>query len=192
MKEFEIIIDTPNNPLVVKSMFDLYYICRMSYEFWIEKSIKDTSDIHALKKEFDALNIPNLSEEEAYIMLDKIDTTKHIKDYTLYELVCIHNACGSLLKILCKRLDTDSDMMNSVAAVDVILAQVCNMYIGIPKNHAIISCIWKMGQHLPSGHEYIDVADEMFKYDYTFGHKTITDIAHDLFDDLIKLYKGGN
>lgn len=190
MKEFKMVVEYENDTKEIKSMFDLYVICRHSYENWLMKSIPNTTDIFALKKEFEALKIENLSEEECYKLLDKVDKTKPIKDYSLYELVCVHNACASLLVLLCKDLDRDSDLFNSIEAVETILVQLYNRYIGLPRSHIIITYIWKMGLHLPSGHEYIDVVTEMYKYDYTFGNEEITWYAHELFDDIVKIYGG--
>lgn len=190
MKEFKIVIEDVNNPKEIKGMFDLYVVCRHSYENWLIKSIPDTTDIFALKKEFEALKISDMPEEECHALLDKVDKTKPIKDYSLYELVCIHNACASLLVSLCKKLDKDSDLYNSIEAVETILVQLYNRYIGIPKSHIIIIYIWKMGLHLPSGHEYIDVVTEMYKYDYTFGSEEVIKYAHELFDDIAKIYGG--
>lgn len=190
MKEFKMVVEDINNPKEIKSMFDLYVVCRHSYENWLMKSIPNTTDIFALKKEFEALKISNMSEEECYDLLDKVDKTKLISDYSLYELVCIHNACASLLVLLCKDLDKDSDLYNSIEAVETILVQLYNRYIGLPKSHIIITYIWKMGFHLPSGHEYIDVVDEMYKYDYTFGNEKVVKYARELFDDIAKIYGG--
>lgn len=190
MKEFKMVIEDVNNPKEIKSMFDLYVVCRHSYENWLIKSIPDTTDIFALKKEFEALKISDMPEEECHTLLDKVDKTKPIKDYSLYELVCIHNACASLLVSLCKKLDKDSDLYNSIEAVETILVQLYNRYIGLPKSHIIITYIWKMGFHLPSGHEYIDVVTEMYKYDYTFGSEEVIKYAHELFDDIAKIYGG--
>lgn len=190
MKTFEMIVEHENDLKEIKSMFDLYVICRHSYENWLMKSIPNTTDIFALKKEFEALKIENLSEEECYKLLDKVDKTKPISDYSLYELVCVHNACASLLILLCKDLDKDSDLYNSIEAIETILVQLYNRYIGLPKSHIIITYIWKMGLHLPSGHEYIDVVTEMYKYDYTFGNEEIVKHAHELFDDIVKIYGG--
>lgn len=50
MKSFEIVIESDNKPKEIKTMFDLYLVCRHSYENWLIKSIPDTTDIFALKK----------------------------------------------------------------------------------------------------------------------------------------------
>lgn len=190
MKSFKIVVESDNKPKEIKSMFDLYLVCRHSYENWLIKSIPNTTDIFALKKEFEALKIANMSEEECYELLDKVDRTKPIKDYSLYELVCVHNACVSLLVLLCEELDKDSDLYNSIEAVETILVQLYNRYIGLPKSHIIITYIWKMGFLLPSGHEYIDVVEEMYKHDYTFGSEEVVKYAHELFDDVARIYGG--
>ena len=190
MKSFEIVVESDNKPKEIKTMFDLYLVCRHSYENWLIKSIPNTTDIFALKKEFEALKFANVFNEECYELLEKVDKTKPIKDYSLYELVCFHNACVSLLVLLCKELDKDSDLYNSIEAVETILVQLYNRYIGLPKSHIIITYIWKMGLHLPSGHEYIDVVEEMYKHDYTFGSEEVVKYAHELFDDVARIYGG--
>ncbi len=179
-----------NKSYKVTTMFSMYTVCRKISALWVTKTLEITNDFWEFKKEKDALLSLDLREDEAMNLLNKINLSKDLVDFTLFELVQLNSAIGSLFKLECSKMDaTDPNLLGSMEAVMYVCATILKVMNGLPVEEAIATAISEAKHHIPSGQEYIDIVSILFNHQ-EFADKEVIDVAHRIFDPIIKLCGG--
>ena len=111
-------------------------------------------------------------------------------DFTLFELVKLNTALGSLFKVECQKVDgTDPNLLGTVEAALYMCNSIYNNIAGLPTGDVISSSINKCRLHIPSSQEYIDIVEKIIDMP-VFYNGNISETAHKIFDPIIKLCKG--
>lgn len=190
MININLVIDS--KPYKVTTIFSMYVVCRKIGALWTTKTLEITNGFWEFKKEKDVLFSLDLREDEAINLLNEVNLSKDLADFTLFELVQLNSAIGSLFKIECSKIDgADPNLLGSIEGVMYACATILKVTNGLPVEEAIATAISEAKCHIPSGQEYIDVVSILFDHQ-GFADKEVIDIAHKIFDPIIKLCKGGD
>ena len=188
MININLVID--GRPYKVTTIFGMYTVCRKISALWVTKTLEITNDFWEFKKEKNVLTSLDLREDEAMNLLNEINLSKDLVYFTLFELVQLNSAIGSLFKLECNKIDaTDPNLLGSIDGVMYTCATILKVMNGLPVAEAISTAISEAKCHIPSGQEYIDVVNMLFNHQ-DFANKEVIDIAHKIFDPIIKLCGG--
>lgn len=189
MININLVIDS--KPYKVTTIFSMYVVCRKIGALWTAKTLEITNDFWEFKKEKDVLFSSDLREDEAINLLNEVNLSKDLADFTLFELVQLNSAIGSLFKIECSKIDgADPNLLGSIEGVMYACATILKVTNGLPVEEAIATAISEAKCHIPSGQEYIDIVEKIIDMP-VFFNRNISETAHKIFDPIIKLCKGG-
>lgn len=188
MRTFDLIID--GKTYIMDSVYSIYTVCRILDSIWTNHAIQNVSSFETFKKEKEVMYNTNETEENSYILLNELDLSKDMYDFTLFELVKLNTALGSLFKVECQKVDgTDPNLLGTVEAALYMCNSIYNNIAGLPTGDVISSSINKCRLHIPSGQEYIDIVEKIIDMP-VFCNENISETAHKIFDPIIKLCKG--